>query len=208
MLDKDLKNALHGMTVIEEDIGAVSRILARQLGGYAKAAGRRVVVLSLTVQDPQNAAAEAQRMQDGMTTRDTGSRGVSPGAQVFGGGIMTVLLGGGTGYDLMVVEGFSSFLFDKTDREVAESIRQMTRLADQGKSFIVTFDSDLVGEKTAAYIRAAADTVILVKTEVVGTRIDRMLYVRKMKDSLPSDRLIKITVDQAGVQVDTREFVG
>ncbi|MDA4123669.1 MAG: hypothetical protein OK456_10870, partial [Thaumarchaeota archaeon] len=88
------------------------------------------------------------------------------------------------------------------------SVRQMTRLADQGKSFIVTFDSNLVGEKTAAYIRAAADTVILVKTELIGTRIDRMLYVRKMKDSLPTDRLIKITVDQAGVQVDTREFVG
>jgi len=208
MLDKDLKNALHGLTVIEEDIGSVSRILARQLGGYAKAAGRRVVVLSLTVQDPQDTAAEAQRMQEGMTTREMGNRGVSPGAQVFGGGFMTVLLGGGTGYDLMVVEGFSGFLFDKTDREVAENIRQMTRLADQGKSFIVTFDSNLVGEKTAAYIRASADTVILVKTEVVSTRIDRMLYVQKMRDSLPSDRLIKITVDEAGVQVDTREFVG
>lgn len=207
MLDKDLKNALHGLTVIEDDLGSVGTILARQLGGYAKAAGRRVVVLSLSVQDPQDAAAEAHRMQGEMASRESGGA-VSPGAQVFGGGLMTVLLGGGTGYDLMVVEGFSGFLFDKTDREVVETVRQMTRLADQGKSFIVTFDSNLVGEKTAAYIRAAADTVIVVRTELIGTRIDRMLHVRKMKDSLPLDRLIKITVDQAGVQVDTREFVG
>jgi len=207
MLDRDLKNALEGLTVIEEEVGSVSRVLARQLGGYAKAAGRRVVVLSLGIQDPQDVGTEAEQLREGAATREMGSRGISPGAQVFGGGLMTVLLGG-TGYDLMVVEGFSTFLFDKTDREVAESVRQMTRLADQGKSFIVTFDSNLVGEKTAAYIRAAADTVILVKTELVGTRIDRMLYVQKMKDSLPTDRLIKITVDQAGVQVDTREFVG
>ena len=72
----------------------------------------------------------------------------------------------------------------------------------------MTFESGLVGEKTAAYIRAAADTVILVKTDLVGTRVDRTLFVRKMRDSMPMDRLIKITVDEAGVQVDTREFVG
>ena len=207
MLDRDLKNALQGLTVIEEDVGSVSRILARQLGGYAKASGRRVVALSLTDEDPQDVATESERMRDGATTRDVGSRGIGPGAQVFGGGLITVLLGDPS-YDLMVVEGFSSFLFDKTDREVVDSVRQMTRLADQGKSFIVTFDSKLVGEKTAAYIRAAADTVILVKTELVGNRIDRMLYVQKMKDSLPTDRLIKITVDETGIQVDTREFVG
>jgi len=206
MLDRVLKNALQGMTVIEEDVGTVSKILARQLGGYAKAAGRRVVVLSLTVQDPQDVSTETERLH-GSTTREMGGRGIGPGAQVFGGGLMTVLLGGSS-YDLMVVEGFSSFLFDKTDREVVESVRQLTRLTDQGKSFIVTFESSLVGEKTAAYIRAAADTVILVKTELVGARVDRMLFVRKMKDSMPLDRLIKITVDQAGVQVDTREFVG
>jgi hypothetical protein len=207
MLDKDLKNALQGLTVIEEEVGSVGRILARQLGGYAKAAGRRVVFLSLNVEDPQDVASESERMRDRATTRDVESRGISPGAQVFGGGLMTMLLGGAT-YDLMVVEGFSGFLFDKTDREVVDSVRQMTRLADQGKSFIVTFDSNLVGEKTAAYIRAAAHTVILVKTELIGTRINRMLYVQKMKDALPMDRLIKVTVDQAGIQVDTREFVG
>ena len=207
MLDKDLKNAQHGLTVIEEDLGSVSKILARQLGGYAKTEGRRVVVLSLTVQDPQDVASESERLHGVAATRDAGSRGISPGAQVFGGGLMAVLLGG-AGYDLMVVEGFSGFLFDKTDREVVDALKQMTRLTDQGKSFIVTFESSLVGEKTAAYIRAAADTVIQIRTELVGTRIDRMLYVRKMKDLMPPDRLIKITVDQAGVQVDTREFVG
>ena len=207
MLDKDLKNAQQGLTVIEEEVGDVGKILARQLGGYAKAAGRRVVVLSLTLEDPQDVANESERVHGGTGTREAGSRGISPGAQVFGGGLMAVLLGG-SGYDLMVVEGLSSFLFDKTDREVVDAVKQMTRLADQGKSFIVTFESSLVGEKTAAYVRAAADTVIQVKTELVGTRIDRMLYVRKMKDSMPADRLIKITVDQAGVQVDTREFVG
>jgi len=164
-------------------------------------------VLSLTVQEPQEVTAQQERMQVESGSREIGMGGMSPGAQVFGSGLKTVLLGGG-GYDLMVVEGFAEFLFDKTDREVAETIRQLTRLADQGKSFILTFESGLVGEKTAAYIRAAAETLIVVRTELIGTRIDRMLYVRKMKDTVPLDRLIKITVDQAGVQVDTREFVG
>jgi KaiC/GvpD/RAD55 family RecA-like ATPase len=207
MLDRDLKNALHGLTVIEEDVGSVSRILARQLGAYAKAAGRRVVVLSLTVQEPQEVESESEQLEEGATTIDRGSRGIGVGRGLFGAGLMTVLLAGAS-YDMMIVEGFSSFLFDKTDREVADAIRQMTRLVDQGKSFILTFDRNLVGEKTAAYIRAAADSVIEVRTELVGTRIDRMLYVRKMRDSTPLDRMIKITVDEAGVQVDTREFVG
>ena len=120
---------------------------------------------------------------------------------------MTVLLGG-TSYDLMVVEGFSSFLFGKTEREVVDAVKQITRLTEQGKSFIITFESNLVEDRTAAYIRTAADTLILVKTEILQTRVDRSLFVRKMKDTPPMDRLIKITVDQAGVQVDTREFVG
>ena len=208
MLDKVLKNSLQGLTVIEEDVGAVSGILARQLGSYAKTAGRRVVLLSLTMQDPKDAATDAERMEGGAVAMEAEDRGgISPEAQVFGGGLLTVLLSR-AGYDLMVVEGFSSFLFDKTDREIVETVRQMVRLADRGKSFIVTFDGALVNEKTAAYVRAAADTVIQVRTEIVGTSVDRMLYVRKMKGTTPMDRLIKVTVDQTGVQTDTREFVG
>jgi hypothetical protein len=43
-----------------------------------------------------------------------------------------------------------------------------------------------------------------VRTDIIQTRVDRTLHVRKMKDSTLMDHLIKVTVDEAGVQVDTR----
>ena len=53
-----------------------------------------------------------------------------------------------------------------------------------------------------------ASNLIVIKTELAAERVSRMLYIPKMVGEEPLDKLIKITVDGAGVQESTREYVG
>ncbi|HUI01119.1 MAG TPA: hypothetical protein VLU99_04770 [Nitrososphaerales archaeon] len=202
MLEDILKNALEGLTVIEESSGSVSRVLARQLGAFARARGRKVAFVSLLTWE-QAVVREAPKIRvDAVTeSQGHGPQGGFPRSQV------APFLDGGS-YDLLVVDAISSFLFDRDERESVETIRHLAKMVKQGKTFIVTFDPGLIDDKTAAYLRAAADTVIVVKADLLGEKVSRTLYVPKLKDSKPLDKLIKITVDEAGVEVDTREFVG
>jgi hypothetical protein len=202
MLDRVLNKTLEGFTVIEESVGSVSTILAKQLGGYAKSTGKRVGFVSLATEEWRTAGREAQRIQQGPGLQETsgGERDASRVADI-------PFLDAGND-DLLIVDALSSYLFDKTESEIIETVRQVARAARQGRSFVVTYDSALLGDKTSAYLRAAADSVIIIKTDTVGDRVNRTLYLPKVRNSTPLDKLIKITVDEAGVQEDTREFVG
>jgi hypothetical protein len=53
-----------------------------------------------------------------------------------------------------------------------------------------------------------ASNLIIIKTEPAAERVNRMLYIPRMVGEGPLDKLIRITVDGAGVQEDTREYVG
>ncbi|MGH9918274.1 MAG: hypothetical protein ACRD6W_05310, partial [Nitrososphaerales archaeon] len=156
--------------------------------------------VALTVEDPSSPPSVvgpgSKETTEGMDAGPAYARGAHP-----------PFLNGGN-YDVLVVEALSTYLFERPEKEGIETVSALARMTRQGKSFVVTFDGALLGEKTAAFLRAVADTVVVVKTELVGERVNRMLYVPKLKDSTPMDKLIKITLDEGGVQVDTREFVG
>jgi hypothetical protein len=203
MLDKVLTNALEGFTVIEEDVGSVSKILAKQLGGYAGAGGKRVGFVSLSTEEWRTAGREAQQIQQGPGIRVTSSSTERTSDRDLG----LPFLDAGN-YELLIVDALSSYLFDKTESEVIETVMQVARAARQGRNFIITYDPALLGEKASAYLQAAADSVIIVKTDIIADRVNRTLYIPKMRNSKPMDRLVKITVDESGVQMDTREFVG
>jgi KaiC/GvpD/RAD55 family RecA-like ATPase len=59
-----------------------------------------------------------------------------------------------------------------------------------------------------ARLRSIADGLIIVRSDIQGSKIGRFLYIPKLKGARPSDRLVKFTVEDAGVQVDTRELIG
>ena len=52
------------------------------------------------------------------------------------------------------------------------------------------------------------DSLILIRAEVAQNKINRFLYIPKMFGTKPMDRVVKITVEDDGVDIDTREFVG
>ncbi len=213
MLDRILKNALEGITVIEDESGGVGKILARQLAGYGRTAGKKVATLSL--ENEERSGVETTRPPGnghgsgtGIENLRAGGAGVGVGSQAYGKGQKYLFLEG-LSQDIVIVDSFATFLFDKSDKEVVDLVRQMVRLVrQQKKSFIIPYDKGLLSERAAAYLRTTADTVVIVKVEITSDKVTRMLYIPKLRDARPMDRLIKITVDQSGIQVDTREFVG
>jgi KaiC/GvpD/RAD55 family RecA-like ATPase len=69
-------------------------------------------------------------------------------------------------------------------------------------------ERSILGERTSSYLEAHADSVLVVRTEITADRVLRSLQLQKMRNSYPTDKLVKFTLDENGIQVDTREFLG
>jgi KaiC/GvpD/RAD55 family RecA-like ATPase len=203
LLESLLGNALEGFTIIQDDNGPVGSILAKQLGSYAEAGGRSVGYFKLDEAGPSG----GHRSSPKHKTAEEEQRGRSKvGTELYGLNQAYVLLDS-MDYDLVIIEGISTYLFDKTTREVVNTVQRLASLAKE-KSFIIVFERAIVGDRVASYVKANADTVLIVRTEVAGDRVLRALQIQKMKGTIPSDKLIKFTLDANGLQVDTREFLG
>ena len=205
MLDRVLKNALEGLTVIEEDIGSLNVPLAKQLAGYAAAQGKKVVTYSLIGEDPVGTAEVASaRIMEGSHREAISNTDVSVLRWIR---ILSYL--DRLDYDLMVIDSFSQIAFGASEREVGELITQLHMASIRGKSFIVPYEVKTVGERVAAYIRSVADSVIIVRADIAQGAVSRTLYVPKLKGAKPMEKLVKVTVDEErGIQDDTRDFVG
>jgi KaiC/GvpD/RAD55 family RecA-like ATPase len=208
MLDRILKNALDGITVIEEETGSVANILSKQLGGFAQAEGKKVGSISLETQEIEELEGTVTGIQGASGMEELVRQKRRHGSEVSGNGEEYGLLGV-PDYDLIIIESLSTYLFDKSEKQAVDLINRIGKLSHvEKKAFIVTFDKALVTSRLAAFLEAMADSVIVIHTEITSDRITRMLYIPKMRDSRPPERLIKITIDENGLQVDTREFVG
>jgi archaellum biogenesis ATPase FlaH len=109
---------------------------------------------------------------------------------------------------VIVIDSFSAYVFDKSEKDAIELIREFGRAAREGKTFLLTYEPRMIKPELDAYIRSAVDNIISIRTEIQGNKISRMLYIPKMKASKPHDKLIKFTVEDTGIQVDTREMIG
>lgn len=207
MLDTILANALEGFTIIEDETGALSQILANQMGTYAEASGKRVGHLSIEESGLAGLAEESAMR------RPTEGEDIPVGRSARG---PQQLLGLGQRYvvrenvdlDLIILDGLSVYLYDKTVREVIDVVKLIIAQVRQGRSFLVPMERTVIGERTSSYLEAHADSVIIVRTEISADRVLRTLQLQKMRGSYPSDKLIKFTLDENGIQVDTREFLG
>lgn len=208
MLDRILKNALSGLTVIEEERGSVSKILAKQLGGYARASGRKVAYLSFGTEERPVLEANVGGSQSSSEIEGSLEGWMEVASWAYGTSDRFSFLEE-LNFDMIILDSLSTDLYLKTEKQAQDAIKQLAKIANrESKSIIVTYDRSLVSERTAAYLESLADSVIVIKVDLVSDRVIRMLYVPKLRNSRPMDRLIKITVDEVGVQVDTRELVG
>ena len=207
MLDPILKACSQGITLIEEEIGAVSSILAKQIGTYGVSVGKKVCFLTLMEESETIQQRQVIGVRAGAARSSGESNFVEDNALTLRADQGQVNLED-LKFDLIVFESFSAHLFDKTDSEIVEMMGEMRRLASLGRSFVLTSEGQMLSTKASSYIRAMSDNIIIIKTELARDKIDRELYIPKMKGVKPMDKLVKFTLDEAGLEIDTREFVG
>lgn len=204
MLERIVRDSLRGITLVEEEVGSINKIFSRQIAEAARVAGLRVcfVTLEEEVVPLEEVATISSRIGG---SEDVGTSSESQGRRrAVNAETMLATLD----YNMIVINSFSSYFVDKTERDAVKMIREIRALADQGKSFVINYEPGILGDRATAFLRSTADNIIIVRTQIIGERVERTIYVPKVAGEEPLDRLIKITVDAAGVQEDTREFVG
>ena len=191
MLDRILKNALEGITVIEEETGSVANILSKQMGGFAEVEGKKIGSISLEESEIQIPNGDLTEIKGASGLEEIVTRKRHRSPQIAGDdeeyGLLRAL-----DYDLVIMNNLSTYLFDKSEKQAVDLISRIGKLARvEKKTFIITFDKGLVSNRLASFLQATADSVIVIHTEITSDRITRMLYIPKMKDSRPPERLIR-----------------
>jgi hypothetical protein len=197
---------MQGITLIEEEIGAVSGIIAKQIGDYGSSIAKKVCFLTITEKS------EPIQKKELIGVRNSGQSQFEEGNFLEQS---TIALKAGPflsleelDFDLVIFESFSTYLFGRTEREIVGLMDEMRRLANLGRSFVLTAEEPMFTPTVLSYIRSRVDNVLIIKTELTTDRISRHLYIPKMKEAKPMERLVKFTIEQDGIQIDTREFVG
>lgn len=208
MLDTIVANALEGFTIIEDETGAVAPILANQMGTFAEANGKRVGHLSIEQAGLAGLAEEAPLRRPSPENEDPSPGKGARGSQRLVGLEQRYAVRSASDIDFVIIDGFSVYLYDKTVREVIDVVKLIVAQVRQKRSFIVPLEKSILGERTSSYLKAHADSVIIVRTEVTADRVLRSLELQKMRNTYPSEKLVKFTLDDSGIQVDTREFLG
>ncbi len=212
MLDPLLKNLLQGITVIEDEFGSINRMISKQLGAYAVTNGKKVCFLeppsTSGVSSVLGSAGEFTgfEMPSDETLENTGAA-AQQNSVVYRTEERYLPLEQ-LKFDMIVFHSFSSYVFAMSEKEVAELMEEIVRLSRQGKSFVLTSETPMLNDRVNAYIRASSDTVIIVRVEIGQNKINRTLYIPKMFGVKTLDRLIKVTVEDDGVDIDTREMIG
>ena len=197
MMPQLTKSILGGTTLIEEDVRYVSSIFTKQMASLARSNGRRVSYLTTGIKEEVIEASKhynfdlescVDELRNGTFT--LGPRDALKTAEII------------------VIDSFSVYIFGKSQTEVVELVTEMERATKEGKSFILTYEPRMVQPAIDAYIKSVFDTVISIKTDFVGSKINRLLYVQKIRSGKPFDKLVKFTIESDGVQIDTRELIG
>jgi hypothetical protein len=208
MLDSLLKNLMQGITLIEDDYGAVNRIISKQLGTYANNSGKKVCFLEPPETNSQNIASGYPDSGFEIPPEDLENSGGAQKNTVVYRTEERYLPLEELKFDIIIFDSFSSYVFGMSEKEVVDLVEEIVRLARGGKSFVLTSESPMLTERVNAYVRSAADTVIRVREEIAQNKINRWLYIPKIMGGKPLDRVVKITIEDDGVDIDTREFVG
>jgi KaiC/GvpD/RAD55 family RecA-like ATPase len=200
---------MQGITLIEDDYGAVNRIISKQLGTYANNSGKKVCFLEPPESNSANNVAGGYPDNGFEIPQEAleNSGGAQKNTVVYRTEERYLPLEE-LKFDIIIFDSFSTYVFGMSEKEVVDLMDEILRLARQGKSFVLTSESPMLTDRVNAYIRSAADTIIKVREEIGQNKINRWLYIPKIMGGKPLDRIMKITIEDNGVDIDTREFVG
>lgn len=206
MLDDLIRSLLVGTTLIEDRYGAVNRVLAKQISEFASSSGKSVCFLAQS-----GNASLKEEFSPGFTelTENMENTGGSQSNSVVFNAEEKYIPLEKLNFDVVVFQSFSSYLFGRSEQEVVTAIQEITNLVADGKRcFVLTSETGMLSKRINGYLRASVDNLVIVRSDIVQNRINRMLFIPKLKGGKQYDQLLKITMEEDRVEVDTREFVG
>jgi len=193
MIEGVMKGLIQGLTLIEDSTGSMGSIFAKQIGSLACTLEKKVILLTTEDEGATYASLELNNFSPKIVVEELASASLAHKSEEF---------------DVIIIDSFSVFLFDKTEAQIVGIIDDMKEYTRKGKCFVLTHDCDMVSTRVNAFLRQVADSYVVVRTEFAGNKINRMLYIPKVKSERPLAKLLKVTLENDGVQVDTRELIG
>lgn len=192
MIDAILKSLLSGITVIEDCGSSVGRIFAEQIASNAASIGRKTVILSMRGREEVLSELELYSFNPSIEVMEA-DRATAYGSLLA---------------DLVIMDSFSNMVFDYSEKDLFDLMKGLRAETRRGASFVLCVEPDVLTDRASALLRSLADSLVVVKVEFAGVRITRYLYFPKVRGRIPLTKMLKFTLDEKGVQIDTRELVG
>lgn len=180
-----------GVVLIDDPNGEVARIFALQIADFALQRGMKVQYLTffqpkLLIELMQTYGMDLHENSNMKIER------IEKLPEFFEG-------------DLVVIDPFTIFATRMNSEDMMKLIQ---KLEESGKTFLLTHNSKILDEKFDALLKFLCNSLIEIRTDLVGERIFRSLNLVKIRGLRARNKLIKFTIEANGIQIDTREAIG
>lgn len=180
-----------GVVLIDDPNGEVARIFALQIADFALQRGMKVQYLTffqpkLLIELMQTYGMDLHENSNMKIER------IEKLPEFFEG-------------DLVVIDPFTIFAIRMNSEDMMKLIQ---KLEESGKTFLLTHNSKILDEKFDAFLKFLCNSLIEIRTDLVGERIFRSLNLVKIRGARARNKLIKFTIEANGIQIDTREAIG
>ncbi|MEA3254963.1 MAG: ATPase domain-containing protein, partial [Candidatus Altiarchaeota archaeon] len=111
-------------------------------------------------------------------------------------------------FDVCIIDPFSALIMNKDKGYVVDFLGTLKKLSrKRDMRFFLSMDHGISEERTENIVRSMVDGIIHFKEMVVGRRIERYVYVPKLKGRIPMGEMTPIIVTEKGIVVDTRQTI-
>ena len=186
----------NSLLLIEEDTGDIKRIFVQMIAVEAMAASKRITYITPRMKTDIVREIEAYK-QNGLENLEMIERIRDPAKLID-------LCNG----DVCIIENLPLFFVDAVDREVVNVMNGLIHLCrGSNKLILLTADKGILATKHHKIVESMADGVIEFTVGFNEQQINRYIYVHKLKDKAPSNKLVPYSIDDTGkkINVDTRE---
>ena len=189
--------------LVEEDIGSVERVFLHRIVFDSLRAGKKVLYLSV------NSDREDVLREMGSYSFFDSSLIDQKNMRIEGYfNNLAQITEISPGFDVCIVDPFSFLIMNKDITYVTDFITSLKKLSRKGDMrFFLSMDHGISEERTENIVRSIVDGVIQFKEMVVGRRIERYIYIPKLKGRTPLEEMTPIIVTGEGIVIDTRQTI-
>ncbi|MEA1924745.1 MAG: hypothetical protein U9M95_02645 [Candidatus Altiarchaeota archaeon] len=189
--------------LVEEDIGSVERVFLARIVFDSLRAEKRVLYLSIhnSRDDILNEMSSYSFFDSKLV--DSGNMRIH---EYFSN--LARISEVSPGFDVCIVDPFSFLIMHKDNSYVVDFLSALKKLSrKEDIIFFLSMDHGISDSRTENIVRSLVDGIIHFREEIVGRRIERYIYVPKLKGRIPLREMISIIVTEEGISIDTRQTI-